>query len=199
VVPALTERVVTMTAPKPGKPTAKTDARTPTNFGALVAEEVADDAALHRNEIDKYPSLLTALQNSKAQKKGALIPPRGAAMLPNEDAKKLVRLLRQGATKLGIGLSVGLAVDVGTDGKWKRVEDTHEGPARVRFAAKDKKNFVADRPRKPSLSKVKANATPAQRAAKQEKYDAAYAEYVRKVKAWNASHDADSQITPTEK
>jgi hypothetical protein len=199
VIPALTERVVTMTAPKQAKPAApaKTDARTPTNFGALVAEE--DDAALHRNEIDKYPSLLTALQNSRAQGKGALIPPRGAAMLPNEDAKKLVRLLRQGATKLGIGLSVGLAVDVDTDGHWKRVDDTHAGPARVRFAAKDKKQFVADKPRKPTLSKPKKDATPAQHAAKQEKYDAAYDEYVRKVKAWNASHDADSQITPTAK
>jgi len=179
-----------MTAPKLGKPTAKTDARTPTNFGALVAEEVADDAALHRNEIDKYPSLLTALQNSKAQKKGVLIPSRGAAMLPNEDAKKLVRLLRQGATKLGIGLSVGLAVDIDTDGHWKRVDDTHEGPARVRFAAKDKKNFVADKPRKPTRGKKDTDG---------KRYDATYAEYLRKIKAWNASHDADSQITPTAK
>jgi len=177
-----------MTAPKPAKP-GKTDARTPTDFGALVAEETAE-AAAERHEIDKYPALLTALRNSKDQKKGALIPPRSAGMLPTDDAKKLVRLLRQGATKLGIGLSVGLAVDTDQDGHWKRVDDSFSGAqARVRFAAKDKKNFDADKPRKPTRGKKMTDTV----------YDRLYAEYARKVNQWNASHGEDAQITATPK
>jgi hypothetical protein len=185
----------TATQTKPGtKPDSKpqsavkVDARTPTDFGALMAEEVAPVASVRGNEIDQYPALIAAVKNSKDTGKGGLIPPRTAPMLANDDAVKLTRLLRQAAGKLELGLSVGLVTDVeGKPGNWTRVSDKYTGPARVRFQAKTKREHDPLKPRRPTKTKGETD----------EAYAARFESYRREVQRWNATH-ADAQITVRE-
>lgn len=166
----------------------KVDARTPTDFASLLAEEVEEEARTRANEIDKYPNILAMVKRARENHKAAIVPPfqvkgQPVPALPTDEARKLILLLRQAAKRLGVGVSAYLIKDEG-DGKWSRIKETKENPykgrsSRVRFQTADPRFFDPNKPRKPTF----------QRDMLQSRYDELWKEYEATVVRWNDTHD----------
>lgn len=166
----------------------KIDARTPTDFAALIMEEVEAETSARGNEIDNYPNILTMVQTAKANGRAAIVPPRKVKgepnpALPTAEARKLALLFRQAAKKLNLGISVYLIKDE-KDDKWSRIRETQENPytgtrARVRFQPGEPRFFDPDKPRRPTWQKDMLKS----------RYDELWKVYEQDVKAWNDTHE----------